>query len=97
VSPKTDEIITFFRDVAKFSLSGKENYLKKTLSDKMKKKKEKKRRYKNKEKELTATTTLKLHFNTVQIYFYFLFFIFRKTSLHLISSSKLAMNCCPRE
>jgi len=51
VSPKTDEIITFFRDVAKFSLSGKENYLKKTLSDKMKKKKkEKKRRYKNKRK-----------------------------------------------
>jgi len=42
VSPKTDEIITFFRDVAKFSLSGKENYLKKTLSDKMKKKEKKK-------------------------------------------------------
>jgi len=71
--------------VAKFSLSGKENYLKKTLSDKMKKKKkkEKKRRYKTKKKSLPPPPLL--NFILIPSKFIFIFyFLFLEKRLHFI-------------
>jgi len=82
VSPKTDEIITFFRDVAKFSLSGKENYLKKTLSDKMKKKEKKKDDIKTKKKSLPPPPLL--NFILIPSKFIFIFYFLFLEKRHFI-------------